>query len=139
MDANESLGLRSVSTEELRTLLKMVHSGQIACPVTPAQLAPLKFQHHSMHSRDHESAKTQMMTANPTQTVSDAGERPLVHVESQILRQVSSVQHHSGQMTADDPHDGVRRPNRSEFLPSIRKTSRLLIDNAKPENPFVTD
>lgn len=47
MDANESLGLRSVSTEELRTLLKMVHSGQIECPVTPAQLAPLKFQHHT--------------------------------------------------------------------------------------------
>ncbi len=47
MDADDSLGLRSVSTEELRTLLKMVHTGQIACPVTPAQLAPLKFQHHT--------------------------------------------------------------------------------------------
>lgn len=47
MDPHEALGLRSVSTEELRTLLKMVHTGEISCPVTPAQLAPLKFQHHS--------------------------------------------------------------------------------------------
>jgi len=46
-DRTQGLGLTRVPTEQLRALLRHVHRAEIACPVTPGQLAPLGLQAHS--------------------------------------------------------------------------------------------
>ncbi|MCA9695670.1 MAG: hypothetical protein KC636_39195 [Myxococcales bacterium] len=38
------LGLRRVPTEALQTMLRQLHRGQLACPITPVALAGLGLQ-----------------------------------------------------------------------------------------------
>lgn len=47
LDKAGGMGLTHVSTAQLRALLRHVHRNEIACPITPAQLAPMGFQGES--------------------------------------------------------------------------------------------
>lgn len=46
-DRSQGMALTRVPTEQLKQLLRCVYREQIACPITPAQLAPLGFQEDS--------------------------------------------------------------------------------------------
>ncbi len=43
-DRAQGMALTRVPTEQLKLLLRCVHREEIACPITPAQLAPLGLQ-----------------------------------------------------------------------------------------------
>ena len=47
MSAGANRGLKTVSTEELKSLLRYLHRGELDCPVTPGALACLGFQDRS--------------------------------------------------------------------------------------------
>ncbi len=41
------VGLRQVTTDQLKTVLRQLHRGELQCPLTPVGLAALGLQHQS--------------------------------------------------------------------------------------------
>ncbi|MGB1276193.1 MAG: hypothetical protein ACPG77_10625 [Nannocystaceae bacterium] len=47
MRTGPDVGLRQVPTDELKTVLRQLHRGELECPVTPLGFAALGLQHQS--------------------------------------------------------------------------------------------